>query len=122
MEMQVDVVIAEGIAQQRHLHFRRQIVVKRESATVGNAITARIKPHLCYEPVDYGSSVRSLRRTVASGGCKLIEHRLGIEIVALLEHLHQHLVDGMESADNAEGVVGSLALGDIGFHHDAGFG
>ena len=65
--------------------------------------------------------MRSLCGTVARGGCKLIEHRLGVEIVALLEHLHQHLVDGMETADDAEGVVGSLALGDIGFHHDAGF-
>ena len=78
MEMQVDVVITEGIAQQRHLHFRRQIVVKRKSATVGNAITARIKPHLCDKTFDDGSCVRSLRRTVAGGGCKLIEHRLGI--------------------------------------------
>ena len=41
---------------------------------------------------------------------KLIKHRLGIEIVALLEHLHKYLVDGMKTAHYAISLLGTAGL------------
>ena len=49
----------------------------------------------------------------------MVEHRLGIQVVALLEHAHQYLVDRVEAACYAVGIIGLACLAQSGFHHDA---
>ena len=50
---------------------------------------------------------------------QLVEHRLGVEVVALLHHVHQYLVDGVEAAADTKSVAGALRLACLAFKNDA---
>ena len=56
---------------------------------------------------------------MSGGSTKLIEHRLGIQVVALLKHLHQYLVDRVESAYDAKGVFRTSRLACFTVQYDA---
>ena len=42
--------------------------------------------------------------------CKMIEHRFSKEIIALLHHAHKHLIDGVETGAEGEGLTGCDTL------------
>ena len=119
VEVVIDDGVAEGIAQEAHLQLRADIVVEREPRAVGKLIVGRVESYLADELADDRPGVSCRCRAVARGGCYLIKHRLGVEVVALFEHAHEYLVDGVETADDAVGVLWFASLAEDTRHDDA---
>ena len=117
-QVHIDIVVAERIAKKLHFEFSREIVVERESAAVGYLVAFRVKPHLRYQLVYYAASLLCRRMLCAGRRCQLVEHRLGVEVVALLHHAHQYLVDGVEAATDAKSVAGALRLACLAFKNN----
>ena len=106
IEVNIYVGVAVGIAQECHLKLWCDIVVEREPAAVGYLVAGGVKSHSLYQSRNLPSGVLCLCGTLARLCCQLVEHRLGIEIVAILHHAHQYLVDGVESGADYERPVG----------------
>ena len=104
--------------QQTHYQFRRDIVVERETTTVSNLIVVGIESYLADQFFDMCPGVCGRGVSDPARGCYLIEHRLSIEVIALLEHLHQDLVEGMEARAYHVGTVGECPLCEVVVHHD----
>ena len=50
--MNIDILITIGIAEQTHLEFGGDIVVERQTRTVGNAVALTVESYLVYKATD----------------------------------------------------------------------
>ena len=117
--MKHDVAVLIGVTEHGHLKFCRDIIVKGQARAVGKAVAVGVEAELAHKVHDDGTCLLGGGGTGTRAGSQLVEHRFGVEVVALLEHAQQHLVHGVETVADAEGVAGLYALVELGFNHDA---
>ena len=101
----IDILILVGIAQKLHLELGRDIVVKRQTAAVRKTIARSVQAQARDELTLNAAGILCRSRAVACRGRYLIVHRLSIEVVALLEHTHKDLIDGVETVHDAVGIL-----------------
>ena len=102
LQLLIHILVTIGIAKELHLQFGTQIVVERETGTIGEFVASRIESYLAYQLPLHVSRTLGTGRSVACRSRYLVVHALGIEIVALLHHLVQYLVHRMETGTNGE--------------------
>ena len=94
-----------GIAQQPDHQFGRHIIIQRESAAVGDAILHATHPGLREHALDLLTGMGCRGGALAHGGGNLVEHRLGVEVVALLHHRPQHLAERMGTGADQQQIL-----------------
>lgn len=91
-EVFANAVGAPSVAKQTGKEFGRHIIIKGETGTIGHAIAGRVVAEPLYHLSHGRSSILLCGRT-RGGQSIMIEHALGIEVVALLHHARENLVE-----------------------------
>ena len=114
----VNVWLAVGEAQQLHFELGTDIVVERKPGAVGYVVVRRRQAQLAYQCVHLSACLPCRVPSASVGGCQLVEHRLGIEVVALLHHGVHHLADAVCASSYERRAVGRQCAF---AHHSTGF-
>ena len=121
-EVVVDVLVLIGIAQEAEEEFGRGVVVERKAATVGKLIVGGVEAYEAHEALEAVGGAAAVGIGAAGLCANLIEHGFGVEVIALLHHAEEDLVDGVFAGDEG-GDGGSDAPAEgAAFHHDATLG
>ena len=91
-EVFANAVGAPSVAKQTGKEFGRHIIIKGEAGTIGHAIAGRVVAKPLYH-LSHGRSSILLRGRTRGSQSVMIEHALGIEVVALLHHARENLVE-----------------------------
>lgn len=93
-EVLANAVGAPSVAKQTCEEFGRHIIIKREARAICHAIAGRVVAKPLYH-LSHGRSGILLRGRTRGSQSVMIEHALGIEVVALLHHARENLIEGM---------------------------
>ena len=99
-EVLANAVGAPSIAQQTGKEFGRHIIIKGEARTIGHTIAGGVIAEPLYH-LSHGRSGVLLCSRTRSSQSVMIEHAFSIEVVALLHHARENLVEGMGKGEES---------------------
>ena len=121
-EVVVDVLVLIGIAQEAEEEFGRGVVVEREAATVGKLIVGGVEAYEAHEALEAFGGAAAVGVGSAGLCANLIEHGFGVEVVALLHHAEEDLIDGVCASDEGGDGGSDASAEGVTFYHDAALG
>ena len=108
--MTVYLGLTEGVVQKTYQQLWRYIVIKRETAAVGNLILVGIQSKFFYQVVNKFGCLFSSSILLPRVSSKLVKQTFGKDILTVLENRFQHLINGMGNTENGDGIRRGLLL------------